>query len=153
MKAHCSMHSSVSYRGMRGIQPARRMRTASIFAYTWSGHLSPRFSAKPVPTKRKGTIALVITVVSIIISHSSDKVFQVRVVGAFCKNTEDKKKTIPDIRKRSLKKKFYALSNHGSSKCLPTWALILCIITEKRLTISWEKRSYPATYSRKKTRV
>jgi len=54
---------------------------------------------------------LVIAVVSIIISHSSDKVFQVRVVGAFCKNIEEQKKTIPDIRKTSVKEKFYALAN------------------------------------------
>lgn len=128
MKAHCRAHNSVSYRGMRAIQPARRMWTASIFPYTWYGHLSPSFPAKPVPTRRKVIIALVITIVSIIKSHSSNGIFQVRVVETFYQKIEERRK------KYVLWKTTTTTRRLEASKALELWESVPADVIEKFTT-------------------
>ena len=92
MKADCSIHSSVSYRGMWATQPPRPMRTASMCGYTWCGNFSPRCPAKPVPARWKIVVAFVIISKISRKVHCSIGVLQVGVVGAFCENYRKRKK-------------------------------------------------------------
>ena len=75
----CTLYSEIS----SSLQQVSLQRTTAIFTNTISGHLRSCRPTKPIPSKLKVIIALVIAIVSVVEALCSYRVIQVAVVIAF----------------------------------------------------------------------
>ena len=97
------------------------MRATTIFPNTGRRHLSSRCSTESIPAKRKATVALVITIVTVVKTLSSHRVFKDPVNRAHCETDKTRMRNLSLELLKNIKQIEKTKTEHNRAQYISVW--------------------------------